>query len=222
MGMPQMIAPVLQSVSNRDAFGNKIETEEQLKLAKGERRSDTTSEMAVALSGLMGAVLPESMQLSGPKIEHLVRGYIGGFPVAVAGMVDQFLPDSNKPERMASQNPIYGAFVPKNVGTGPVSSGYAALNSIEQVNATLAHLREEEPEKAEAYAAEHAGEVNAKEAANAFKQQLKGLKEQQKGIMQDKAMLAADKRKAIDDLARLRNTLARDFTENVRALATSP
>jgi hypothetical protein len=225
LGMPQMIAPVVRSLANIDAFGNPIESAGQQHLAKSERSNDNTPEIAKAISSFMSLVLPESMVLSGPKVKALADSYVGGMPMALLGMVDQFLPDSNKPERMASQNPIWGSFIAKDVGTGPVASAYKMLNKIDEVNATLAHLRDEDPDKAEAYDRANAGAVDSKSLAASFKQQLKGLKEQEKDIREDRAMLAADKREALNQLGRLRNELAREFTQEAKAMrerATSP
>jgi hypothetical protein len=221
MGMPQAISPLVHAAFNKDAFLNDIDPADQKDVPKELRSKEGTTELAKAFSGFMAAVLPDSLVLSGPKAQELVRSYVGSMPIALWATVEQFLSSKALPDRMASQNPLWGSFVAKDVGTGPVASAYAAKHAVGEAEAGLAKLREDgETAAADAFEREHAGALSAKDAAAEFQKAMKGIKDERKAIV-GSTMTGPEKREAVNALSRRANEVSEDFTKQARALATS-
>ena len=87
---PQMFQPLVDVYSNKDAFtGRDIETAGMERMSAGLRSRDTTTAPATAISAVSRVFGDESAVAVSPvQADHLIKGYLGGTGVLIAGVID--------------------------------------------------------------------------------------------------------------------------------------
>ena len=76
--MPQMFKPLVDLYSNKDSFtGAPIESAGMERLSKEERKTDNTSPLAIAVSGIANLFLPTKAEMSPVQAEYAVKAYFG-------------------------------------------------------------------------------------------------------------------------------------------------
>jgi len=76
--MPQMFKPLVDLYSNKDSFtGAPIESAGMERLSKEERKTDNTSPLAMAVSGISNLFLPTKAEMSPVQAEYAIKAYFG-------------------------------------------------------------------------------------------------------------------------------------------------
>jgi hypothetical protein len=216
MGIPQVGKPVLEAMMNKNLYtGRDIETAAMQKLDPEERFTENTTELAKALSSASGGAL------SPVKLEHLVRGYLGGLPIAAASLANEVLSDTSTPERKTSQTPLLGGLLADPLARGAVDRAYAKATAIEQAGATYDRLvKEGKYAAALKYREDNLGVLMAEPLNDRFKSAAKNIAAQRANVLQSD-LPAAEKRKHLDAIDKYRNEQADLFTQAVKAVATA-
>ena len=75
---PQFYRPLLDLYANKDSFtGAPIETAGMEELSKAQRMSDSTSPLAIGISRLQNAFVPESLEVSPVQTDYAIKAYFG-------------------------------------------------------------------------------------------------------------------------------------------------
>lgn len=75
---PQMFKPLVDLYSNKDSFTSApIESAGMERLSKEERRTDNTSPLALAVSGVANLFLPTKAEMSPVQAEYAIKAYFG-------------------------------------------------------------------------------------------------------------------------------------------------
>jgi hypothetical protein len=107
--LPQVISPAVEAFANFDRFRNRpIESRAMADLEPWARAHPTTSPTMRKL-GEATRDLPEAMQISPAKAEHLIRGYFNAWGMGALAMIDGALYD-DKPERRLDEYPVLRRF----------------------------------------------------------------------------------------------------------------
>lgn len=147
-GVPQIARPALEVLSNANWFtGREIESPSDRRLDPQERFGQSTSEMAKDISRALSRQPIEGLRLSPKQIEHLVSGYLGSLPVAVARMVNSVFAseevNATTPALRGSDLPVFGALFQRELGGGPVDAAYAQAQALERAANTFQKLIDE-------------------------------------------------------------------------------
>jgi hypothetical protein len=97
--VPQFVKPMVDVYANKNPFTNApIETAGMEKLSKQERRTDSTSPIAVALGGVshfMNGVLGDAGELSPIQVDYMIRAYMGWLGGTIAATSSQAIKPFN-------------------------------------------------------------------------------------------------------------------------------
>jgi hypothetical protein len=217
--IPQAVKPLVELGLNRNMYtGRAIESETQQKLDPEERYGENTTELAKTISSL----LPAALGVSPLKIEHVVRGYLGGLPIAAASLANEMLSDASMPERKGSQTPLLGGMVADSIGQGPLDRAYAKSSAIEQAGNTYDKLIKDGKLAAEMkYREDNLSVLQSDQLNQRFKADMQKAKEARTRVMQAEKMPSDEKRKWLDQIETMRNKQADIFTQAVKSVATA-
>jgi hypothetical protein len=82
---PQMFKPLIDLYANKDSFtGAPIESAGMERLSKEERKTDNTSPLAIALSGVSNLFLPTKGEISPVQADYAIKAYFGWLGGTVA------------------------------------------------------------------------------------------------------------------------------------------
>jgi hypothetical protein len=217
-GIPQMGKPLLEHMLNKDIYtGRDIENAEQLKLDPAMRYGPNTTELAKVLSSM----LPSELGLSPLKIEHLVRGYLGGLPIAAASLANEVLSDTPQPERHAAQTPLLGGLIADPLAAGAVERAYAKANAIAEAGATYDKLvKEGRVKDAKDYMQDNLNVLQADVLNKRFREAMARAKREREGTLS--MNLSPDqKRERLDAILRWRNEQAALFTKAAESIVAA-
>jgi hypothetical protein len=214
-GIPQAGKPLIELALNRSMFtGRDIESPVQQKLDAAERYNESTTELAKMLGSVAG--------ISPLKIEHLVRGYVGGIPIAVASLANEVLSDASTPERRASQTPLFGTLIADPIGRGPLDRAYAKAAAIEQAGNTYDKLRKDgKHAAAQKYLEDNLNVLQAEKLHTRFEKDMKQANDARALVMRAEKLSSEEKRRRLDMIEQVRNQKADLFTQAVKSVATA-
>jgi hypothetical protein len=210
-GIPQIAKPAIELATNHSFFTDRpIESAAMRAVDPQERYGINTTELAKRLSSMSGGVL------SPIQLEYLVRGYLGGIPIAIASLTNElFATDdaSTRPARRLGQTPLVGSLFQDEDALGAVDTAYAKAQAIEQAGRTLDKLgKEGRIADAQRYIDTYSNVLAAEPMARKFKQHMSRLRDADAAVRQS-SMSPEQKRDELRRLDQLRNQLARTFTE---------
>ena len=145
-GIPQAVKPIVEVATNHDFYTNsQIESAGMEKLTPEKRYTSGTTEMAKRLSESLQQQPVEAGKLSPVAIEKLVRGYLGGIPIAIAAMANEVFNTSGiaPPERKLSQFPVFGSMFQDINGGGATDAMYAKIKALNEAKASARKMEEE-------------------------------------------------------------------------------
>jgi hypothetical protein len=218
---PQFFKPLVDLYANKDNFtGAPIESAGMERLSKEERKTDSTSPLAIAASKVLNIALPERAELSPVQTDYAIKAYFGwlGSTVAATSQYavmpfnDGEYPDAKWMDRAAlglikelpaNQSRYTTAFYENNKQISQAFQDmrhYAEINDSEKVQQIL-------EEKGDLISLEKLYDQTSKQMAN--------VRRQITIITNDKVMDGATKREEIDRLKEIISELAKQ-AEQVR------
>lgn len=203
--------------------GLPIEPKGMEHLDPSQRFTARTTELAKRMSEEMTAA---GVKLSPVQLEYLANSYFGQFPHAVATMVNQVF-DDKRPgvERAAgnlADNPWISRFVQSQKRPDDTNHMYEAADNADTAKATFDHLiKSGDTAKALSYMKEHRTEYMSENMTNSFKQQMKKLTDAENVISNAANIPAAAKQQRLDNLDRIKETLAGNYRKALSRLETS-
>jgi len=214
LGAPQAVKPALELMMNKNIYtGRAIETDAQQKLAPELRYNEHTTELAKWAG--------ETFGLSPLKIEHLVRGYLSGMPIAAASLANEMLSDKSQPTRTGSQTPLLGGFIADPLASGAVESAYEKANAIEQAGNTYDKLvKEGRVKAAKDYMEDNLNVLQAERLNDSFRADMARAKAEREKVLAS-SMTADAKRERIDYITKWRNAQAMRFTKAAESIVAA-
>ena len=220
--MPQIFKPLVNLYANKDSFtGSPIETAGMEALSKAERKSENTSPLAIALSG-MSSVLGEKGELSPVQVDYAIRAYFGwiGGTVASASMYATMpfkegeAPDTNWMDKAslgfvktlpANQSRYTTAFYENNK---QITEAFADMRHYREIN-DMDGVQRIMEEKGDKIALEKIYIHASKQMAN--------LRKQIRAISEDKYMDGATKKEEINRKKELISMIAKQAEDTRKA-----
>jgi len=217
--VPQFFKPMVDIYANKNPFTNApIETAGMERLSKQERKTDSTSPIAVALGSVskaMSTVTGESTELSPIQIDYMIRaymGWLGGTVAASSGYAvqpfnDGVYPDVNK-TKMLSLGFIEN--LPTNQSTY-LTDFYQNNQKIQQAYADMRHYAElGQSEKVLEVLQERGSEVSMQKFYDKTSKNLAHIRQQIQMISNPayKAMTGEQKQDEINRLRQLMSSVA--------------
>lgn len=217
--MPTALLPGLETAANFSFFRMQpIDPKYSESLEPKYRTRADTSEVAQVLSQWLDEL---GIQLSGPRIQHLIMGHTGGFGRATAWGIDQAIPDKRpRPAQTAADLPIVRGFVARKPDPAiqPISDLYERYGELDRKRNSYIKAQKSPtgsasgaPPLTSAEGAEYARLRGAVAAMRAYTKQIRAIEEDS-----SPSFSGADRRKQIDELILKRNDVA---TRTMQAVA---
>lgn len=145
-GLPQMVRPLIEVGTNHNFFtGREVEGTGMRNVDPQERFTARTTELAKRLSEMAQMSPVDALKLSPLQIEHLVRGYMGQLPIAVAAATNELFgnPAAGQPAGKLNEAPLVGGLFQDVNGGGAADALYAKIRAADQAKATFEKLKKE-------------------------------------------------------------------------------
>jgi hypothetical protein len=214
MGIPQIVKPAFEVWTNKNFMsGSDIESRRFQGMDTEERYNANTTELAKAMSKALPILSPI-------QIEHMVRGYLGVLPLAVAGAANGLFAREGKgeaPEKRLSELPVLGPAFQKKYGGGDKDVAYEMAEKAMTAKTTLNKLvAEGRREDAVAYRDENRARLAVASAAGQYRQLVGRINADLRRTQERSDLTAAEKRVRIDNLEKAADEAAKRFTQRVR------
>jgi hypothetical protein len=206
---PQGVKPLLEVAINHSFYtGREIESDRLQRFEPGERYNDRTTEVVKAIG--------QATNISPVKIEYLIRGYMGGIPLAIGSLANPVVRSGEggeKPEGRASEAPLFGSFFQPTDAQGLVNKAYKDVEEINKMKETYKKMEEEgRVKEADAYLDANADVIGLASLAGRFRKQMGELTKQEREIKADPSMTPQEKRKALDEIRQDKIQLAKELS----------
>lgn len=167
-GLPQIVKPVFEVWTNKNFLsGAPIESQRLRNLETAERYTESTTELAKAISRAIPILSPV-------QIEHIVRGYLGMAPIAAAAMINGAVPTPERGERptmRASELPFFGSSFQRKMGGAQADEVYDLAEAAFQARDTYNNrLKTGRPQEAKEFREERRVELAMASAAGQYRQ----------------------------------------------------
>jgi hypothetical protein len=206
---PQAVKPALELLVNYSFFtGTPIVGRGLEKLEPAQQFTDSTSELAKMLGGLIG--------VSPMKLEYFVRGTTG---IAGGTLIDiSNMAFADRPDKRMYELPAFKTFMYDKIPGGYKEQYYDLREKVEQVVYTMNGLKAQgRAEELEAYLTDDRINLLAlRQSMNRIDQQLEKLRAFRKVISNDPGLSGAEKKDQLDEIERTENELLRAY--NIPAL----
>ena len=206
---PQAVKPALELLVNYSFFtGTPIVGRGLEKLEPAQQFTDSTSELAKMLGGLIG--------VSPMKLEYFVRGTTG---IAGGTLLDiSNMAFVDRPDKRMYELPAFKTFMYDKIPGGYKEQYYDLREKVEQVVYTMNGLKAQgRAEELEAYLTDDRVNLLAlRQSMNRIDQQLEKLRAFRKVISNDPGLSGAEKKDQLDEIERTENDLLRAY--NIPAL----
>jgi hypothetical protein len=171
MPIPQAAKPLLEAWTNFSFLTMRpLEGIFQKGQLPSERRTATTSELAIAMAGFSRDMV--GVQVSPIVIDNVLRGYFGSTAAMVTMATDSLL-NPTRVDRPLHKYALLSNYLYDPVGTRQLSEFYEEREKVGQINATLNELAKTDPVRAEAFAVENEDRLMLERSINATLNQLK-------------------------------------------------
>ena len=209
---PQAVKPAVESIANYSFFtGREIENARMQQLDPAERFNERTSEIAKSIGSLLG--------ISPMKIEHLIKGYTGSVPLAVASLANPVLRGGEAGEQpdtrgfIGAETPLIGSFFQPKDATGLINKAYSDMEDVIKAKQTYNKMVEEGREdEAQAYVDANADIIGMSSMAGKFRQSMGVLTKQERAIRAMTGISGKEKREALDEIRQAKIDLAKEFS----------
>ena len=213
IGMPQGMKPIVEVATNYSFFtGAPIESARMQNLAKGERFTPNTTEVAKMLSFVSGSTL------SPIQVDHLIRGYTSTLGITLAQIpnvvIRPFTDQAERPTKLINEYPVIGTLFQPSDGRGVVNAAYDRIEEFQQAKSTLnTMIAEGRQAEAKAFAQKYSTEIALNSVGGSFRQQMGELAKLKRAVGASKTLTPDQKRDRIQDIKRLEIKLARRINE---------
>jgi hypothetical protein len=154
--------------------------------------------------------------LSPVKLEYLIRGYTGSFPLSVVSLTNPVLRTDeagDTPTTRPSEMPIIGGLFQPKDASGLINKAYNDMEDVIQSKQTYNRMLEQgRTEAAQEYLDEKADLIGMASMAGNFRQRMGDLTKQERAIRADSGMTGSEKREALDELRQAKIELAKMFS----------
>ena len=208
-GIPQALKPAIEVGLGKSFYtGRDILSAREKELLPEEQFRANTTEIAKAFGKLTGT--------SPIMVEQLVKGYTGTMGLAFLQALSVGVPPGESPEaavKRLSDYPVFGsAFQPNDAG-GIINSVYERMNDAKKVADTYTKMLEDgRVNEAEALLQRRGEDIMQNELGKEFRSNMQQLTAAERAI-QSADMSAAEKRKQLDELRRLKISVAKTIRE---------
>lgn len=226
---PQVIAPMMQLMNNKNSFGSAIETDNMQYLNPEQRYTARTTEVAKWLSkpfvafgegvSAVSGMDTSGFQLSPVQIDHLINGYfswLGGFVTKSVSDTYKHAAGITDPEKTVEDMPLLYRFVRNDPdakrSTAYSQAFYDTFRAAESVHSKVKAYREM-GDIAQSQKEAQKGKDKLAMLGDLRKAQrlLSELSKRERYILNDRKMDAALKRAELDNLYRIRNQIQKRF-----------
>jgi hypothetical protein len=212
ISLPAAIKPMIEVSLNKSFFtGREIESASMQDVEASERFTNRTSEIAKIIgkgTGVFG--------LSPIKLEYLIRGYTGAFPLAVVSLSNPVLRSDeagDTPTTRASEVPVLGGLFQPKDASGLINKAYNDMEDVIKAKQTYNKKVEEgRLEEAEDYLNEKADLIGMATMAGRFRQRMGELTAQERQVRANPSLNAGEKRELLDDLRQQKIEIAKGFS----------
>ena len=213
--IPAAVRPVLEAMTNMNFLtGQALEGTYQKTLDPSERRTNNTSELAMAISQFTKSLSDEvgmSMEVSPIKIDNFLSGYFGTMAGTVTMMTDQLI-NPDRLDRPLNKYWMLSAFMYDTMPSGDKTRAYELNEKIGSKLATLRLMAEQgRLDEAATYAETHQQELSIAQALGTAFQKSGQIRKEINWLVQSPEAAANytdDERRArIDELRRMDNEL---------------
>jgi hypothetical protein len=205
--------PLLEAAYGQTAFGP-IESVREKQLQAAMRYRETTSEVAKVMGSATGV-----MGVSPLMLEHLVRGYTGSLGIAAIHMLDPLLRSSSagqKPSLSAAQLPFVGGLFQKEEGRWLIDRAYDRMDEVVQAQKTFEDLiTRGQGAEARAFAQKFSNKLALADDAGSLRKEMGELYSMERAIRVNAKLTTEQKDLRIEQLKKLQNKLAEQFTAAV-------
>lgn len=168
--IPQAVKPLLEAWTNYSFLtGRPLEGIHQRSMLPSQRRAESTSELALAISKFSKDQI--GVEVSPIMIDNTLRGYFGS-TAAMTTMVTDSLLNPTRVDRPLHKWALLSNYMIDPVGTRRLGEFYEEREKVGQLNTTLNDLAKTDIKAAEAFAEKHAGELAMNTYINATLEQL--------------------------------------------------
>ena len=151
--IPQAAKPLLEAWTNYSFLtGRPLEGIHQRAMQPSMRRSEATSELALAISAFTKDQI--GLEVSPIMIDNALRGYFGS-TAAMTTMVTDSLLNPTRIDRPLHKYALLSNYLIDPVGTRRLGEFYEEREKVGQLNATLQELMKTDPAAADAFADKH-------------------------------------------------------------------
>jgi hypothetical protein len=213
IGMPQGVKPIVEVATNYSFFtGAPVESARMQNLAKGERFTPNTTEVAKMLSFVSGSTL------SPIQVDHLIRGYTSTLGITLAQIpnvvIRPFTDQAERPTKLINEYPVIGTLFQPSDGRGIVNAAYDRIEEFQQAKSTLnTMIAEGRQAEAKAFAQKYSTEIALNSVGGSFRQQMGELAKLKRAVGASKTLTPDQKRDRIQEIKRLEIKLARRINE---------
>lgn len=221
---PQIFKPIVDLYSNKDSFtGAPIETAGMEALSKAERKADTTSPLALALSPILNIALPEKAELSPVQVDYAIKGYFGwlGGTIATTSMYAVMpFKEGEYPDTKWMDKASLGFVksLPSNMSQY-TTAFYENNKQIQQAFADMRHYSEiGEMDKVQEIMEEKGDKIALQKMYTQTSKQMANIRKQISVVTNDKSMDGATKREEIDRMKELISMLAKQAEDTRKSM----
>jgi len=155
--LPQAVKPLLEAWGNKSFLtGRDLEGFHHLQLDRSMRRTDATSEMAIAIANFSRDTV--GVEVSPIMIDNTLRGYFGSTAAMVTMFTDSLL-NPTKVDRPLNKWALLSNYMTDPVGTRKITEFYDERDTAMAAKNTLQELMKVDVDRAVAYAEAHQDEL---------------------------------------------------------------
>lgn len=211
--VPQAVKPIMEAWANKSFLtGRQLEGFHHLQMDPTMRRTEQTSELAVAIANFSRDTV--GVEVSPIMVDNALRGYFGTSAALLTMTTDSLL-NPTRVDRPLHKYALLSNYLYDPVGTRRVTEFYETRDSVGKTGATLRELMKTDIDRAVKYAEEHQDDLMLEKAVNSTLNQLEKTRAYRKYLNSPDgaAAMPADVREA--ELVELRK-MEVDLTRWVR------
>lgn len=218
---PQFFKPLVDLYANKDNFtGAPIESAGMERLSKEERKTDSTSPLAIAASKVLNIALPERAELSPVQTDYAIKAYFGWLGSTVASASQYAVMPFNEgeyPDAKWMDRAALGLIKELPANQSRYTTAFYENNKqISQAFQDMRHYAEiGDSEKVQQILEEKGDLIGLEKLYDQTSKQMANVRRQATIITNDKNMDGATKREEIDRLKEIISELAKQ-AEQVR------
>jgi hypothetical protein len=205
--IPQAVKPILEAQLNKSFYtGEDIEAGTEQNLLPEARTREKTSGAAAAIGNSLG--------VSPIKVDYLANAYLGGYGMALMGMLGSVLPATKGPEaptKRLSEMPLVGSMFQPNNARGQLDAFFDNGERYKQIKNTFDTLVEKgQTKEAEAFADKYGREIVLSSVSEKFKDRIADFSKMER-LVRASSLTPNEKRLRIDEIRYAKDDFAAAF-----------